>query len=131
MINSNVKNGNINMVVCVLVIMIVYKLSMKLIVYNVVLCLKLDFKMRIDVSKEGKRMMQFVVVVWEVDNVIWLMFKQKCCYMVCVKKSNCVVRDVNRISFLNFIFVFNLFLVKRIKKIKVLYKVIFLVFIGL
>lgn len=51
--------------------------------------------------------------------------------MVCVKKSNCVVRDVNRISFLNFIFVFNLFLVKRIKKIKVLYKVIFLVFIGL
>ncbi|GJJ30354.1 hypothetical protein ECGR_2416 [Escherichia coli] len=57
MININAKNGNTNMAARVSVTMTAHKLSMKLIVYNVVLCLKSDFKMRIDASKEGKRMM--------------------------------------------------------------------------
>lgn len=54
MININAKNGNTNMAARVSVTMTAHKLSMKLIVYNVVLCLKSDFKMRIDASKEGK-----------------------------------------------------------------------------
>lgn len=57
------------------VTMTAHKLSMKLIVYNVVLCLKSDFKMRIDVSKEGKRMMKPAVVAWEADNATRSTFK--------------------------------------------------------